>query len=519
MKAMSAVRSLVGMRGLTACAVTSACLLAAGEAKAVVLALETFESYTAGSVLNGQNGGSGWTGAWGSTAQATVQNASLVDPNGFVSGGGKALQLQLAAGADVGNIFNRSFGSTSSTVYMSYLVLVDSFEDNDFLSVSGSNGAVGNAQDTLSSGVRNNVGNPIYSRVGTSGTGDTDNVVSGAGSTVPDNTTFLVVAKYTKDAGSLTYNRTDVYVNPTSPFEPAAPSATSIETNAPDKPTINALSMVTGRFLASDNTDRVVLDSIRVATTFHEALGVSNVAIDNKTFQAAADAYVQNGTLTSTNFGTSSVLQVKNSAQVDFDRKAWIRFEAPVGGTFANAVSGQLALTIDTTGNPGTDANTSWTFQIFGLAEGAAGQSWVEGNGGADNIPVGEITWANAPGNDITNGSDVNLLDMFSGAPLATFTITGRGVNGTQILLDEPGIANFLRADTDGKLTFVLTRLTLENNTATNSVVHQFRSAESTAGGGPELRVGFAVIVPEPSVAILSLLSLGGLALRRRREM
>ncbi len=502
--------------------------LCATTSHAAVIAHEDFESYTAGTPLSGLSGGTGFTGAWTGASQATVQSMTLVDPNGLVSGGSQALRISgITGGAvnvDVPNAFSRTFAATTDTLYVSYQVRVESFGDADFLAVLNSNGATGNDANMLSTGVRNNAGNPIFSRVGASNApGVSTNVPSGPGSTVPDETDFLIVAKYSKVDGSLTYNQTEVFVNPVKLYE-QTPSAVAKSS----QPNISELSLLTGRVLSAPAHDSTVwLDSFTVATTFHEAVGAKAAGLAS--FTAAADAHVQNSQISqtveaNTNFGLSETLQVKNSlgagtggALGGADRKTYIRFEAPDPAGFQGYTNADLVLTVATTPTLGNaEAGFEWTFALYGLRDDAAGQNWIEGNGGDDNDPLGEITWNNAPGNTpgSQDGSLVDFAQMFGGEELATFTILGRGTDGAQIVLDDPRILEFIQSDTDGLISFLLVRQTLEPGGA-NSVVHQFRSSEHDLGGGPTLHL-YGAIVPEPSVAILGLMSLAGLGLRRR---
>lgn len=506
-KTISSLRRFRSLLAISALA----CPLIESSAQAVVIAVEDFESYAPGSALNGQSGGTGWTGAWTGVAASKVQSITLVDPNGLVSGGTKALQFTNTTG-DIGNAFSRTFAPSTNTLYVAYQLRVESFEDNDFLSIGNSNGAVANSADTLSTGVRNNAGNPIYSRVGNSGSGDTDNVaLATPGNPVPDATDFLIVAKYSKVSGSLTYNRTEVFVNPLNFIEPGTPSAVSTDSD----PTISQLSLLTGRVLVDQTNDTVYLDSFRVATSFSEALGQPSVKLKNVTITAFADAHIQSGSNGNLNFANSAVMAVKNGnptsgSGINVSRKAYIQFD--VSNIDLDAI-GQASLSL-TVAPPvaGVDLGlTQWEFALYGVRD-----DFIPGAGKLDeNWAENALNGNNAPANDTANGGAVIAGDVFGGTFLSTFILSGAGTDGMVIDLNDLAILNFLKSDTDGVVSFILVRTTQEF--LSNSIVHGFYSSESTTGFGPRLNVA-AIIVPEPSIAILGLMSLTGLALRRRHQ-
>ena len=237
-------------------------------AGAVPIAVETFESYGAGANLNGGSGGTGWTSNWfAAGAHTTVQPQSLSDPNGLSNGETQAARMQaVGTPGDVGNFLNRAFPATTDTLYMSLLVhVVNGVDSGDFYNFLVSNGATGNTNAGLGVGIRNNTNNPFFSRVGSSGSGDTDtsstNAVAG--------TTFLLVAKFSKD-GSANYNRTDLFINPPSLVEPGTPDAFSVS----GVTGLSTLSLFSVRNFNPESGDTVFIDNIRFAATFADAIGV-----------------------------------------------------------------------------------------------------------------------------------------------------------------------------------------------------------------------------------------------------
>ncbi|MFA6288909.1 MAG: hypothetical protein WC661_16120 [Opitutaceae bacterium] len=106
------------------------------------------------------------------------------------------------------------------------------------------------------------------------------------------------------------------------------------------------------------------------------------------TLTPTADAMVNSGTI-STNYGNGTELQAQNYYDVaGYVRWSYVKF--------------------DLTGQP---AITSATLRLYRLASAdtnafpttihaiPSSTSWVEGNGGTDNLPAGELTWTNRPTN------------------------------------------------------------------------------------------------------------------------
>jgi hypothetical protein len=95
------------------------------------------------------------------------------------------------------------------------------------------------------------------------------------------------------------------------------------------------------------------------------------------TFTASADAYVRGGTYGSTNYGSSSDLEVKNTTATsnDFHRRAFLKFQVGIGTVGTRAL---LRLYVSSLPN-GTPAPV--------CAFGVTSDTWTEG----------AITWSNQP--------------------------------------------------------------------------------------------------------------------------
>lgn len=225
-----------------------------------------------------------------------------------------------------------------------------------------------------------------------------------------------------------------------------------------------------------------------------------------------ADARIRRGSSTQ-NFGQETFFTAHNGVAASRREKSLFRFDL---GTIDPSSVTDATLTLTYIGNPGggvlgsNNAGMPFGFAVYGLLNSHAGNTWVEGDGGTDNIPVGEINWNTAPGHDPSTGSGVLASATWnSGTPLATFTITGAGVIGTQIPLNSSALTSFIQADTDDLVTFILVQTTTfaadvgtVGDPDGNTYDHSFATKEHATYAEPTL-----TIVPEPATGLL--LSLG----------
>ena len=197
-----------------------------------LIALEDFESYPVGE-LNGQNGGTGWAGAW--TADETYIEVVQPSPSltyavaeGTIDGGSRALQV--VGGATVDNVFFREFGTalTEDVVYVAFLFRFDAgaIGNNDFASFWYDNVTTGAHQNNPSIGLKGNQG---------SGGGPEDlvariqqNTNAVYSTSVAVGTTYYVIGRLRKEpAGAANnYSRFDLWVNP-SVADSTSPDVTS----------------------------------------------------------------------------------------------------------------------------------------------------------------------------------------------------------------------------------------------------------------------------------------------------
>ena len=253
-------------RGLPISALATSALLALTPTiHALPVAYDGFESDTSGTDLNGGTGGTGWPGSWTAAPDhVTVQTKTLVDPNGLVNGGTQATRFQPTTDLpDQGSFISRALPSMTGTLYMSLLIRHENgIGSDDFVNFQVSDGATGNNSSALGVGIRNAGGNPFFARVGSSG-----NATTNASTNAVENVTYLLVAKFSKD-GSSNYNRTDLFINPTSTSEPITANASATFGGTG----ISQLTLFSVRNFQPEANDTIFFDELRFATTFEDAL-------------------------------------------------------------------------------------------------------------------------------------------------------------------------------------------------------------------------------------------------------
>lgn len=176
------------------------------------------------------------------------------------------------------------------------------------------------------------------------------------------------------------------------------------------------------------------------------------------TLESSVDAYVRAGTYATNNFGSATQVVVKDATTADNYRKGYIRFD--LTGQDINATpNASLQFAVASA----WDDATPW--QVYGLKNADAGESWVESS----------ITWNNAPAN--TTGSGDALVSSRV-TLLGTLATTGAQPLGKVLELRSAALDAFLLADTDDRVTFIVTRA---STAAGNSIVASRESATLAA--------------------------------------
>lgn len=204
-----------------------------------------------------------------------------------------------------------------------------------------------------------------------------------------------------------------------------------------------------------------------------------------------ADAYIVS-TSSNTNFGGAEFVAIKHdSGTGQLHRKGYFRFDL----TGITAVA-DATLNLIYVGQDGPSAVPS-TYNVHGLLDGDPGESWDE---------LG-ITWNNAPSN-LTGSGDG--FDSSNSIFLGQFTLDISTTSlGDTIQFSAPNLTSFLQGDTNGLVTFMVSRV--EQNLANE----YFGSKENLSFAPSFLDV---TPVPVPASVLLfgsGLLGLIGFARRK----
>jgi hypothetical protein len=196
------------------------------------------------------------------------------------------------------------------------------------------------------------------------------------------------------------------------------------------------------------------------------------------------------------NFGTTDTIYLKNDWGTGFvNRKGYVRFDLSSVNEPIDDASLSLSFVEDT-----HTTSAVWSFNVYGLSDGHAGENWSETG----------ITWNNAPANNTSSGG--SLLGG-QASHLGSFEIdTSTLVAGDAVTFSSSGLTSFLQSDTDDLVTLVFIRPDL---TLTNV---GFATKEHSEFAPPTLTL---TTVPVPGAAILfgaGLLSLIGYNSRHRNE-
>ncbi|GEM_PF-1732280 len=190
-------------------------------AQSTIIADEDFESYSTGN-LNGNNGGTGWGGAWSVNNSQAVVSANLsysITDGATIDGGNNALAIT----TNNNTLLNRLLSSSiTDTVYVRYLLQWSNgtIDTNDFVA-TGVRQTNGNYNTSGVFGLKSNEGpsnQDFFVRPTSSASNNTytsDQLAVG--------TTYLIVVRYTK--GATNFDQMDMWVNPSQGDE-ASPEAT-----------------------------------------------------------------------------------------------------------------------------------------------------------------------------------------------------------------------------------------------------------------------------------------------------
>ena len=241
-------------------------------AGAAPIASDDFESYAVGQ-LHGKNGGAGFAGPYVVDAalltNPQVVNQSLNYSGGAVTVNGGTKAARFFDVANSNNLISRPFASQGSDpVYFSFLYRTNnpSATSEDFVQIGLSDVTTGEPKTSVGSAntATGNAPPPVFFvRVPNAGTAVPSTT------TLVENTTYLVVGKASKGAGSSTYNRIDLYVNPTTLTEPVAATATGTSAAGTGAASVSNLIVRTARL---DAGDEYFLDNVTIGTSYGDVV-------------------------------------------------------------------------------------------------------------------------------------------------------------------------------------------------------------------------------------------------------
>lgn len=230
------------------CSLLALATLSSSAFSGVMIASDDFQSYATGN-LNGDNGGTGWTGAW-NAVNASVQ---VVDPTNDLQGN-RAISF--------GSHNNDNAASRSFSPLLSGGVLVDfqlqflgTLDNNDFLGLWFGNSTGPNI------GLKGNCGNgtctnDLFART----TGVAGSFLTGSNIT-PGSTYHLFGHLY--KSGSSYYNRFDAWLNPTA-SEMANFATVTADATFSGNSTISSFNTIGFRSANLAGGDKVLIDSISI---------------------------------------------------------------------------------------------------------------------------------------------------------------------------------------------------------------------------------------------------------------
>lgn len=259
----------------------------------------------------------------------------------------------------------------------------------------------------------------------------------------------------------------------------------------------------------------LALITMGTTATSHAAPPASLSAVKDTYIQSSSTVGNQNSV---TNYGLAATVQLKNATgntnSGDNNRKTYLGYDLGAISP-ATVTSATLSLTVATNTGVGNNTNNlPYTFHVYGLVD--AQDSWGETT----------LTWNNASafGNDTASASG-----MIGAVDLGTFTFNGwGGAPGTPITFTSAALTSLVQSDTNGKISVVITRDTVEYQPPTyptlgknsNTLVQNFTTKES--GNASQLIVNTVAAVPEAGALTLIAPALGllgmGAGIRKFRK-
>ncbi|MBI1370349.1 MAG: DNRLRE domain-containing protein [Planctomycetes bacterium] len=465
------------------------------------------DAYTEQALINGQTAnGAGLTGAWATTTTSGQPDTHAVGSSGLGYFVGNRVLLSTDGSLTFGTTGSAS-DRVSQASLASYTPTAGDLYFSGIVSApSGTGFAMWRILDNVTTGLSPgdfgiqfgvNAGNVRIRARTTGGVSNTDFNV--ATSFVGNQNMFFVIKVEQNVSGS--NDRVSVWLNPSNLGSEAAAGTPTFTTlvAAFDQTTSNrAVDNLSVRTVNYTGTSWAGFDEFRMAGSWAEAVPSQKMIA----FKTVADTYVQ---ADGSSGGSSQILAIKNASTLGFSRKIYSRFDlSSIDESMIK--DARLSLTMDLAGGSSDmDQTHAWVFNVYGLKDGDAGESWNEST----------LTWATAPGNDTASGDGV-----LSGNTtlLGSFIVTGSERLNLMLTADElPGLVDFLKANLNGLATLIITRDTAGDGVELSpNTVHGIRSREYDIANGTNFAMTLLVTVPTPA-ALPAGLALMGLARLRRR--
>lgn len=161
------------------------------------------------------------------------------------------------------------------------------------------------------------------------------------------------------------------------------------------------------------------------------------------TLTPIADTF-DNSAATTTNYGNSTSLSL-GYAYSSANRRIYLRFDL-------SSVTSITSATLNMHRRSAT--NTLWfTVGVYACTN----TTWIEGNGGTDNLPVGELTWANKPATLASNTDPIVSPNYYAGASqIRGGRLAVSATNPNLFVWLAEGTANGPRYSTDRGVTWTL---------------------------------------------------------------
>lgn len=193
-----------------------------------------------------------------------------------------------------------------------------------------------------------------------------------------------------------------------------------------------------------------------------------------------ADAFAQGSNNFRTNYGDRDIIAAKN---FNFPQKSIVRIDR---SAFADRTvdAARFEVEIATT-NSGLIED--WTYNVFGLNDGDPGEAWSENAVTYENLPANAGDFGGAYDPEVPESGGI---DHTQATFLGTFTTRRRRRESVGMSTD--ALSDFINADTDGQLSFLITRVDVAQN------VIGFASKENVEFAPPRLYVDLSNDVAAP---------------------